>query len=547
MRLREVIPIAIVALAIAGCARSRGQAAAIAAADCPILSQSASSRVPRMSDVSTRPTLAAELQGTQLVVAEESDQERNHVLPAAGDEVEAPAEPKPSPVEAPPAPDAVDEPVATDDQPLAARGQPIDLSTALMLTGGRSPQVTFAQARVAEAQAQLDRAEVLWLPSIRYGLNYNKHEGNIQDVQGEIIDTSRGAFYTGLGANAVGASSPAVPGLLAAFHTTDAVFQPRIAEREAWARQAGSRAAVNDALLQTALAYQELLQAAQDLSIASQAQARAAELVRVTGEYARTGQGLESDADRARAELALRQSDVYRSEETLAVASARLAELVRWDVGQQLVPAESAIAPIELTAGSQDRQSLVATALSHRPEVAESRYLVCAACERLEREKNAPLLPSMLLGVSYGGMGAGLGGNINRFNDRFDFDAVAFWEVRNLGLGEAAARDEACARIQQSRAREIATLDRVAREVVEAHAQVASRRQQMAAAQDAIVAAQSSYDRNVERIQNGQGLPIEVLQAIQALAIAQREYLRAVTDFNSSQFALHRSLGWPIH
>ena len=86
----------------------------------------------------------------------------------------------------------------------------------------------------------------------------------------------------------------------------------------------------------------------------------------------------------------------------------------------------------------------------------------------------------------------------------------------------------------------------MAREVVEAHAQVASRRQQMVAAHEAILAAQSSYDRNVERIQNGQGLPIEVLQAIQALAAAQREYLCAVADFNAVQFALHRALGWAI-
>jgi hypothetical protein len=40
-------------------------------------------------------------------------------------------------------------------------------------------------------------------------------------------------------------------------------------------------------------------------------------------------------------------------------------------------------------------------------------------------------------------------------------------------------------------------------------------------------------------------LPIEVLQAIQALATSRREY-SAVADYNSAQFTLHRSLGWPI-
>jgi hypothetical protein len=71
----------------------------------------------------------------------------------------------------------------------------------LMLTSGRNPQVAFAQARIEESRAQLDRAESLWLPSLRAGANYNKHEGRIQDVAGQVIETSRGSAYGGLGAS----------------------------------------------------------------------------------------------------------------------------------------------------------------------------------------------------------------------------------------------------------------------------------------------------------------------------------------------------------
>ena len=80
--------------------------------------------------------------------------------------------------------------------------------------------------------------------------------------------------------------------------------------------------------------------------------------------------------------------------------------------------------------------------VSDRPELAEQKHLVCEAVERLRREKFAPLVPSVLLGMSYGGMGGGLGSSIVNSSDRWDADAVAFWEVRNLGLGERAARNE---------------------------------------------------------------------------------------------------------
>lgn len=430
--------------------------------------------------------------------------------------------------------------VASDDS------QPIDLTTALMLTSGESPQIAFAQARIAEALAQRDRAEALWLPSIRAGANYNKHEGRIQDVAGNIIETSRGAFYSGLGANAVGAGSPAVPGLLASFHFADAVFQPRIAERTACARQAGAQATSNDALLQTALAYVTLLRAAQDLAITREVAQQAQELARVTGEYARTGQGLEADADRAQAEMALRRTEILRGEEAVAVASARLAEQIHWTSGQRLIPAEPRLVPIELVPPECAPQALVAQALQSRPEISECHHLVGEAVERLQREKYAPLVPSVLLGLSYGGMGGGLGGDLTNFGDRLDADAVAYWEIRNLGVGERAVRREAQSRIDQARMREVMTLDRIAREVVESQAQVDSRKRQIDTAREGVAAAQRSFDRNWVRIQAGQGLPIEVLQSLQALAAARREYARTVADYNTAQFSLHRALGWPV-
>jgi outer membrane protein TolC len=86
----------------------------------------------------------------------------------------------------------------------------------------------------------------------------------------------------------------------------------------------------------------------------------------------------------------------------------------------------------------------------------------------------------------------------------------------------------------------------VAREIVEAQTQVTARRRQIDVAKEGITSAQQSYDRNLERIRNAQGLPIEVLQSIQALDAARREYLRAVVDYNQAQFRLQRALGWPV-
>ena len=89
-------------------------------------------------------------------------------------------------------------------------------------------------------------------------------------------------------------------------------------------------------------------------------------------------------------------------------------------------------------------------------------------------------------------------------------------------------------------------MDRVAREVVEAHWQVQSRKGQIEVAESGVKWATNFYQRNLARIRAGHGLPIEVLQSLPALDEARREYLRTLADYNEAQFRLQRALGWPI-
>lgn len=423
---------------------------------------------------------------------------------------------------------------------------PLDFATALGLTQAQNPRIAFTQAQIAQAYAQNRAARVLWLPSLRAGVNYNKHEGRIQDVIGSNIETSRGAMYGGLGAAAVGAGSPAIPGLYMQFHTTDAIFQRQITGFALGARQAQGTAAINDQLLETSLAYLALLEAMQRKSIAVETLQHGQALVDLTANFAQTGAGNLADADRAAAAAALLRNELVRADEAVMVASARVAQQLSADPSILIVPQEPTVVPIDLLPPELAAADLVATGLTNRPELAASRALVNEAISRLDREKHAPWLPSIVLGVSYGAFGAGRGGNIDHTADRLDMDAVAWWEVRNLGFGESAARANASAQIQQARMREVETMDLVAREIIEASTQVTARRKQIDVAKEGITSAQQSYVRNLARIQNVQGLPIEVLQSIQALDAARREYLRAVTDYNQAQFRLQRALGWPV-
>lgn len=440
--------------------------------------------------------------------------------------------------------DTSEEAIASISTDASSRTYTLSLSGVLDLADTKNPNVMLARERINEAYARVDRAEALWLPSLRAGLNYNHHEGAIQDVAGNVFNTTRSSLYGGFGANAVGAGSPAVPGLVAQFHLTDAMFQPRAASHQAASRQFNAAAIRNDTLRDTAVAYLELVRAEHAIGIAQEALGNTEQLAELTNQYAEAGEGLQSDHQRLEAEVALRRDRAVSAQEDHQVAIARLAQLLHSDPASTILSAEPVVAPLSLISMDHEAAELVSLGLSRRPELAEQQHLVCEAVEKLKREKYAPLIPSVLLGVSYGGLGGSIGSSIQNTSDRVDADAVAFWEVRNFGAGERAARDEAQSVLRQSQYRQLALLDRIAREVTEAHSQVIQRSQRIEVTRVAIQSAEKSYALNRQRIENKQGLPIEVLQSIQALATARQSYLNAVMDFNIAQFHLCRAVGW---
>ncbi|MEO1527214.1 MAG: TolC family protein [Planctomycetota bacterium] len=423
---------------------------------------------------------------------------------------------------------------------------PFNLPSVLAAIDSGHPLVGEARWRVQQAYARLDQARALWLPSIQTGFSFNRHDGNYQASNGQIVDVNKNSFQYGLGAGAVGAGTTTRPGIVARFHLADAIFLPKVTETTAWARGHAANATLNRQLLTAASAYFELVDAHQELRIVEQSRDRLNEVADITVDFAEAGEGLQSDADRIRTELALIESRLVRSEEQVAVAAARLAQAISLDSAGTIVPTDVNAVPLDLQNPETDAAALVATGLQMRPELKESQALVVAACKAYEREKYAPFVPSVLLGFSTGGFGGGLDDNLDNVDSRYDLDALLSWEVRNLGFGEKAMRRERSAQIQQAKFAKLRVMDQVAREVTESHAQVGFRRRQIEIALGAIQSAEDSYRRNLERIRDGEGLPLEVLQSAQALESAQRAYMRAVIDHNQAQIRLQWALGFPV-
>jgi outer membrane protein TolC len=407
---------------------------------------------------------------------------------------------------------------------------PIDLPTALRLANASNLDVALARERINASYARVEGAEALWLPNLNAGTAYQLHEGTIQRAAGDILDVRRSSLFVGGG-----------PTL--AVDVADAIFEPLVTQQLHCADSFAAEATTHNTLLRVAEDYLNLLAAYSSREIAEETLKNADELSRLTNEFVRQEVGLKSDAARALTERGIREQQVQLTEETILLASVSLSQLLRLDAQVQLTPVETKVVPLVFVDVGQPLPELVAQGVQNRPELAEQRHLVQASVEQLQQAQYGPLIPSVLLGYQGGGFGGGTGTHFGDFQDRNDFTAAAVWELRNFGIGDRVNQRVRESQLRQSQLRWMQVADRVAAEIVAAHRVVQTRRRQLTVSERTVESARKSFDLNMTRIRGGAGLPIEVLQSLQALDRARQDYLATVISFSKAQFRLLNAIG----
>lgn len=448
-------------------------------------------------------------------------------------------------------PATVPSPLPLLDQPAGVPDQkpyPINLPTALQLAGVNPLDIAVASERLRVAAAQLDRARVLWLPNLTAGVDYFRHDGQIQDIAGNVFGTSRSSFLVGGGPSF-------------SFAVTDAIYAPLAGRQVIRARQADVRAARNDSTFAVAEAYFNVQQARGEVAGALAAAGRARELVRRAEQLA-PGLVPTVEINRARTELARRRQAVEAAYERWQVASSDLARLLRLDPTTVVEPEEDPHLKVELINLDCPVDDLIPVGLTNRPELASQQALVQATLVRLRQEKIRPLVPSIILrgtasatpGISSGYFGGGVNDRVGNFGGRNSMDLQAVWEFQNLGFGNRAVVREREAENRLALVELLRTQDRVAAEVAQALARAKRSANRVKEAEEGVRNAVETADKNLQGLgqtkRAGEQVvlvfrPQEAVAAVSALDQAYRDYYLAVADSNRAHFALYRALGHP--
>jgi outer membrane protein TolC len=429
------------------------------------------------------------------------------------------------------------------DRPL-----PINLATALRLADARPLVIEAARAAVETEYGLYEQARVLWLPTANLGVDYQRHDGALQNfLNATTIIGPRNQFLVGGGAQAV-------------FALTDAIFAP-LAERQlVRARNLEIQTAKNDALLAVAVAYFDVQQARGRLAGTLDAVVRARELVRRVNALGR-GLAPQIEVERVNTLLANLQQQAESNRQDWLTSSATLTRVLRLDPAAVVTPLEPPHLQVTLISPKETVDALIPVGLTNRPELATQQAVVQATLVRLRQERMRPLIPSLVLqsnATPTADLGAGAYGtgrnSLNHWAGRSDWDAEVIWQFKNLGFGNRGLVTQRRGEQRQALVELFRIQDLVAAEVAQAHAGVRTAAARVRQAEAELKAALASYEGNLkglsQTVRAGELLvlvnrPQEVVAALQQLEQAYLDYYTSANDYNRAQFQLYRAMGYP--
>jgi outer membrane protein TolC len=425
---------------------------------------------------------------------------------------------------------------------------PIDLATSLRLADMVNPTINRARSEVLEALALQLTARTLLVPSLNMSASYHGHNGPLQRPSGRILETSLQSLYVGAGGYLEVTGPPRIPGVNILTPLTDAFFQPLAAHQRVVASRFNVNATEIDILGEVAVLYLELIRHYTRLEAHRLSEVQAYQIVQAVQEYAITGQGRQSDYDRARAEWRYRRADVIDAEQGIGIAAARLAQRLNLDPSVRLQPAGGPVSLINLVALDTQTEELIQVALQQRPDLAARTADIAQAEAYVKEEIGRPLLPTLWLGFSGGVFGGGSNLDpplVGNFGGRTDFDVRVYWTFLNMGAGNLALIKQRQAEMGQAIATRARIINRAREQIVQAQAEAKASLNQVGIARRELMSAHEGFHEDLDRSRQNLGRPIEVINSLNLLAGARAHLIDAIVNYDQAQFRLWVALGTP--
>jgi outer membrane protein TolC len=403
---------------------------------------------------------------------------------------------------------------------------PIDLATVRRLAGANSLDIAYMREKAREAYAHSELADERLWPSLGPEFVYRRHEGLTQGTDGQFVEVDKQQAFAGVRARL-------------RWEVGDGIFESLSAAQ----RYEGSLRALEgtelNVILEASLAYYDLVRDHLRFRVAGQSAAVTSKLEEQLDASVRAGRGFRGDVLRVRVQLAASRLQETRARESIQVTSIRLVSLLHLVPGIELVPAEEIPTPVSLVPGDVPEEQIVQEAQQTRPEVREAAAEIAAARHAQNGAVWGPLIPE----VQVEALGGGLGPIWSDSERTEDYVVALGWRIGPGGLFDPGRRRLAESRVHQAEINLERVRQRVGEQVRTAFAQARAKREQLRVAEQAVRDAEEALTLNQERQAREIGLPLEVLQAEEALTRARLDHFLTIVEHNQAQLRLFAAVG----
>ena len=417
-------------------------------------------------------------------------------------------------------------------KPALPKPIPISLDTVLRMAQDQNGQVRIARLRLDDAARDHHAAARHWLPDISVGIAAYRHDGGIQDFDGNLLRTRFTNALAGLE-------------LAGKYDWKEHLYRRVETERRVWQQKGELSKLTSETLLDATSTYIGLLAARSGIAVSVELEVRLKDLLDQSKKLAKLDPGLQIEVSSIEREMMAQNVLTVKLREAHKAATAKLAYLLGLDPCCQFLVVDGKLMPINITDGNQPVQKLVDQALSRGPGVRELEGLLHA----VESARNANYglnhwMPSVEVSLIEGGFGAASGSRSLDWANRLDFGIRLRYNLTDIGFSKHKRR-QADSNIEQVQLSVQELRAKLTLGVQEARDAIHSGLEQVTLADKHIRYAEESHKLSDTRFREGiKGRSAtEVLVALRSLGGARLEFIQAVRELNRAQLRLFILVG----
>jgi outer membrane protein TolC len=417
--------------------------------------------------------------------------------------------------------------------PTVVEGRPllIKLDTVFRLAHEHNGQIAIGREKLQESLAGQDLAAKRWLPDVYAGTAWYRHEGGIQDFNGNLVHSSYGSLFAGFE-------------MRGKVDLRDAIYQKIEAERRVWQQKGELSKLTSENLLDASTTFIDLLTARTGEAIAIEMDSKLSDLQGKARKLADIDPGVKVEVSRVEAEINSQKQMIRKLREGGVSANAKLVYLLNLPPGTVLIPEEKQMVVLSLVDPNQPVQHLADQALTQGPGVRELEGLL-SLIETARAKANGPgkFMPTVEVTMAEGAFGAGPGSH-SVWDNRWDLGLQVRWNLTEA-MTARERRRLADSRIQQVQLNYQELRSKLILGVEEAREASQSNLEQMKLGEKQIRSSEESYNLSDYRLTNNikGASPSEVLMSLRSLIGARLNYLNSIRELDKAQLRLFVLVG----